>query len=211
VPVKIIISGLTAAGKTTHGRLLAAAWDVPYYSMVRVMGDVLAREWPALPTGRWTPDRDLVRRDHPDVDLLADQRMVRLAETTPAGVFDAWALPWLYDRDDAVRLWLESDLPSRIRKYQVSQLPLLPDDEAVRGLLAAKDGFARARFAELYGFDLYTDRRPFDLTADNSHHLPVATADAARTGVAAFHRELLRLFESPARPPRRTDPSRSQG
>ena len=209
--MKIILSGLTAAGKTTHGRLLAETWDLPYYSMVRVMGDVLAHDWPALPTGRWTPARDLVRRDHPAVDLLADERMVRLAETTPTGVFDAWALPWLYHRDDAVRLWLDSDLPSRIRKYQVAQLPLLPDEAAVRQLLEAKDGFARARFAELYGFDLYTDRTPFELVADNSSYLPVATADAARTGVAAFHRELLRLFETPAPPPRRPDPSRSQG
>jgi cytidylate kinase len=209
--VKIIISGLTAAGKTTHGRLLASTWDLPYYSMVRVMGDVLAHDWPALPTSRWTPARDLVRRDNADVDLLADERMVRLAETTPIGVFDAWALPWLYDRDDAVRLWLESDLPSRIRKYQVSQLPLCPDEAAVRELLADKDGFARARFAELYGFDLYTDRSPFELVADNSSYLPVATADAARAGVAAFHRELLRLFETPAHPPRKPDPSRSPG
>jgi len=80
-------------------------------------------------------------------------------------------------------------------------------DACVESLVALAGGASR----ELYGFDLYTDRSPFELVADNSSYLPVATADAARAGVAAFHRELLRLFETPAHPPRKPDPSRSPG
>lgn len=186
--MKIFVSGLTAAGKTTHSRLLAETFGLRYFCML----DILSSRLGASQT-RWTPRFD--GRD-PEVDLGADRLMVQLATTEAGGVFDAWALPWLYAGQDAISVWIESSPESRLNKAKVSEMLAHMTSTAADGvdlasLLEEKDHFSRRRFYDLYGFDLYTDRSPFNLVLDNGPLMPSPSCDAAIRGVALFHVQLL--------------------
>src|SRR5215213_11313128 len=196
VSVRVIVSGLTAAGKTTHAKLLASHFDVPYVAMLPIMTAVLRERHPNADFRRaWTPDRDRVRADDDQVDLEADRRM-RAAIADGPGVFDAWALPWLYAEQDAVRVWIESDVSSRNRKCIVSALMQdepTPDDPAE--LVRLKDKFSTERFQHLYGFELSPAPSIFDVIADNSEFIAEPTVACAERGIAAFHPQLVRAIE----------------
>jgi cytidylate kinase len=178
--MRIILSGLTAAGKTTHGKLLARHLGLPYYSSSQLIAELVGV------SGPWTPDMDVARADD-DIDLEADRRICQAFDSAERGVFDAWALAWLSD-GKAIRVWLESDLPSRVRKAAVTELrrgstPRLQDLES---LVTAKDEFSRAQFQRLYSFDLFTDQDVFDVTVNNSGFIPEASILCSDAGIVSF-------------------------
>ncbi|GAA2686883.1 MULTISPECIES: hypothetical protein [Actinosynnema] len=194
--MKIIVSGLTAAGKTTLSRALARALGVPRYSASAVLLDVLGRA-----EREWSPEVDLARGD-PELERAVDAAMAGLLGRAPAGVFDSWGLPW-YSAEPAVRIWLESSTGSRARKCRVSYLergsPRGPAECA--RLLRDKDGLSRELFLANWGFDLFTDRAPFDLLVDCSALIPTATLRDARAGSrATFEAVLAALVERGAHP-----------
>ena len=111
---------------------------------------------------------------------------MRLSHNKDGQVFDVWALAWTTDAP-IVRVWLESDGPSRYRKCFVSQGP-----SAARTLAECatfvdeKDQFNRDLFDRMLGFDLFRDHDAFDLVLDNSNLIPEATQESSERGIAAF-------------------------
>lgn len=199
--IRIIVSGLTAAGKTTHCKQIAELLSVPYFS-----GSGLLSEMLGLP-GHWTPAVDLAR-DKGAVDREVDQLMVSKLKSSARGVFDAWTLPWL-TTEPAVRIWIESDQPSRVRKATVTELRrgLHPKAGDVHRVVDEKDAFSRRLFARLYGFDLFTDHEIFDLVLDNSQYIPRATIPDSDKGISSFGEVLAKLLLAHLSSSQRTSPS----
>jgi cytidylate kinase len=114
--------------------------------------------------------------------------MLRLIEESVRPlVVDAWLQPWLCHRADAVRVWLGSDLPSRLLKAKVSFMrsgitPPADLDFQVQ----EKDKFSVAVFKHLYGIDFGPEPDRFDLVFDNSHFITEASVAASDRGIAAF-------------------------
>jgi cytidylate kinase len=176
-----MISGLTAAGKTTHAKRLATDLGIPYFSASPIFAELTGKGGP------WSPSIDRARAQQ-DVDSEVDRRIVALFEKSPEGVFDAWALPWLTD-GPAIRIWMASDFDSRLRKACVSELrrgnPV--DRQRLREIVAAKDDFSRVQFRRRHGFDLFVEHAVFDATVDNSAWIPVASIRASDRGIEQFH------------------------
>jgi cytidylate kinase len=179
--VKITVSGLTAAGKTTHARRLADELGLPYFSASQIVSRLSGQPGP------WSPRIDTVRAER-DIDAEVDRHITHLFETAPAGVFDAWALPWL-TAAPAIRVWIESDQPSRVRKAYVSELRRgrVPDEQAVQELVNTKDRFSQQQFKIRHKFDLFIDHDVFDIVIDNSAYIPVASIAASDHGIESFH------------------------
>jgi hypothetical protein len=108
-------------------------------------------------SAEWSPETDARRARDEWIDRESDRRTVE-AIASGEGVFDAWALPWLYAGADAVRVWIEADLASRVERCLLSyemrgEAP--PADPA--GLIEEKDEFSRRQFRRLYGIELGPD------------------------------------------------------
>lgn len=190
---KILISGLTAAGKTTHGRLLAQDLGWAYFDMASVRKGVLGNKLDAAELDReWTPAHDQLRAVDPGVDLLADQLMTSMMNERSNVVVDAWLQPWIYRRDDALRIWIESSVETRLMKAEVATLrrgEAVPCD--VRKSLAAKDEFSRMHFHRLYSIELFGDPSVFSVLIDNSRYIDEPSIAKSDAGIAAFRRVLL--------------------
>jgi cytidylate kinase len=183
---RIVISGLTAAGKTTHAKKLADYLGLEYFSSSEVLGELTGLE------AGWSPSVDMRRKGDQDIDRRLDMRVLEEFRSRPECVFDAWALPWYCD-GPAIRMWIESDFPSRVRKCIVSRLERgdNPDARDCLSVVRSKDQFSRDVFQRNHGFDLFTDRRPFDLVVSNSSLIPTPTIECAHRGIAAFHTEII--------------------
>lgn len=192
----IVIAGFTAAGKTTHGRLLAESFGLPYYSASAVLRR-FAREVHDVPDSwgeRWHPGVDMVRAD-PSLDKQVDEFMLELLSDAESGVFDACFLPWVYDRSDVVKMWIQSDFDSRVRKCYVSHLDnsrISLQDAAV--VVREKDSITRKVLQDSLGMAYEADER-FDLVVSNSDLIPAATVAAAVHGVGIFSQLVQRCVE----------------
>jgi len=183
--VNVAFAGLTAAGKTTHARLLAHELGYGYVSATEVMLEILRLD--AATEDVWLERFGEIQaaREGDAADAELDRRLLELAASRQCTVFDTWALAWLAP-GPMVRVWIESDPSSRARKCLVSQtrtrLPLADCGELCR----EKGEHTRASFRRRHGFDLFVDRDRYDLVLGNSHLIPTPDRACAERGVAAF-------------------------
>ena len=200
----ILISGFTAAGKTTHARLLAEDLGWAYLGLSGIR-----RELPGMaeaggpPAAEWEPAMDRRRNRDPGLDVIADRVMAqRIAAVRGPVVVDAWLQPWLSSRSGAVRVWLASDERSRLRKAAVTFLRrgLAPPDGLAQEI-RHKDRFSVEQFRSLYGIRFGPDTGLFDLLIDNSAFIRAASITASDEGIAAF-RPVFRSAVTPLLLPR---------
>lgn len=188
----VIVSGFTAAGKSTHSRLLASSLGWGYLGISELRRSLLPRSVEDADR-EWSPATDSYRLSNPHIDLDVDELLSsHIAEATSPLVVDAWLQPWLCENTEAVRLWISSSFESRVLKARVSYLrmnrkPPSDIEEQIRG----KDGFSVEVFRRLYGISFGPDPERFDLVLDNSRFLNEAAIPASDAGIAAFHGILL--------------------
>ncbi len=181
----IAFAGLTAAGKTTHAKRLAAELSYDYVSATEILLEILDIDDPSDQVWFTRLEEIQAARGDGAVDAELEERLVSMSRTRRRTVFDTWALAWIGD-NPLVRIWIESDLESRIRKCVVSQrFKQLGPDEC-RRLIQDKDAFNRTLFHRRHDFDLFADRHRYDAVLCNSHLIPAATAAAANSGIEAF-------------------------
>jgi|HubBroStandDraft_1064217.scaffolds.fasta_scaffold06035_5 cytidylate kinase len=187
---KIIVSGLTAAGKTTHARLIAKALSIPYFS-----GSGLLSQLAGVP-GPWSPELDQLRSAG-SLDTELDRLMVAQLRDSEHGVFDAWTLPWLVS-ENCLKIWIESDFPSRVLKAMVSELRKgrHPVADEVSRMVRQKDDFSRAMFERLYSFDLYVDHEVFDTGLDCSQYITRPTIEDSDAGIQRFDAIVMAALKS---------------
>jgi cytidylate kinase len=195
--VNITVSGLTAAGKTTHALLLAKWLGYDYISASSLMLDRLRVDDHESNT-LWVTRFDEVerRRDRGTVDHDLNEYLGAELRRRDRTVFDSWSAAWLAPETGCLRIYIESDEKSRARKARVSQEPHGPylSMLACRQLIDQKDESTSVRFHSLLGVDIRYDRSPFDLVLDNSALIPEATVAAARRGIKTFHDLLVRAI-----------------
>jgi cytidylate kinase len=183
--VAVVVSGLTAAGKTTHATLLARDLRLRYVSATALLARLVADRTGGPVASRWQPSLDAARRRDQSIDDELDRALSATLCEPEGGVFDACLLPWMGRRRDAVHVWIESDLDSRVRKCVVSHWGEGIDRDAAEQRVISKDSFTVARLARSAAEDYLPDER-FSVVADNSALIPRATPETARAGVEAF-------------------------
>jgi cytidylate kinase len=194
--MNIIISGLTAAGKTTHALLLARRLGYDYVSASQLMLRRLGIE-PDESNTLWATRMAEVetRRDDSAVDQELNKYLATDLRQRDHVVFDSWSGAWLYQGPHCLRVWIESDRRSRAMKARVSQYPhgpILPL-ATCQALVDEKDDTTAARLRPLLGSDVRYNRAPFDLVLDNSTLINEPTIESARRGIASFHDQLVQI------------------
>jgi CMP/dCMP kinase len=181
----ICISGLTAAGKSTHTHLLAGEFGLTYVSGSQILLNMAGKS-PIQAKDFWvTPEARRLKAADGYVHI--DSELLRIESIGEGYVFDTSTLPWRHKRP-ALCIWLESDLESRVMKSIVSHRGrghLKPEEYFEK--ITEKDNDTIRLCRQLYGIEIGTDLSPFDLILDISQLIREPTLDASLQSIRLAH------------------------
>ncbi|MFV8173534.1 cytidylate kinase family protein [Mycolicibacterium peregrinum] len=193
---KIVISGLTAAGKTTHTKLLAHSLGFGTLHFTDILLDELGVA-ASKDDQVWFHRFDEVEslREGYSADRRADDRVADALQSADPLIVDATLAPWLNRQAVTLNIWIGSDRASRAWKCVVSRLPgQISTDDSLR-LIDEKDNLTRTYLRRLTGSDYFVDRTIFDIVLDNSHLIAAPTRADADQGIALFQEVLQATVE----------------
>lgn len=181
----IAFAGLTAAGKTTHAKILAEQLGYTYVSATEIILEIL--NIADNPDTVWFTNYDEIEkaREGDKIDIELEHRVRELANNNDGLVLDTWAMAYIYD-GPLIRIWIESDEASRTRKCFVSQNEKTLDLAGCKSLITQKDGDTREKFLRRLNFDLFTDMSKYDAVISNSSLIPEATDESSQLGIHSF-------------------------
>jgi cytidylate kinase len=180
----IAFAGLSCAGKTTHARLLADELGYDYVSATAILLEIVNVPYTGGDVWFSRGNEIAAVRDDGTVDAELERRLLELSISRTRTVFDTWALAWI-GAGPMVRIWIESDVPSRTRKCQLTQ-NLARSPEECAAVLEEKDTFNRDMFSVRHQFDLFRDRQRYNAVLTNSHLIPEPAESAANAGIETF-------------------------
>ncbi len=182
----IAFAGLTAAGKTTHARILAERLGYEWISATAIILDIL--DFKENPEKVWFTDYKRIQKAREDdcVDIELERRVRALANSRDGLILDTWAMAYIYE-GPLIRIWIESDEDSRMRKCYVSQGQKKAFDlSECRRLIHEKDTSAYLKFTRRLNFDLFTDMSRYDAILSNTDLIPEPTDRCSRVGISTF-------------------------
>lgn len=182
----IAFAGLTAAGKTTHAKILAAQLDYEWISAIAIILDIL--DTGESPEKVWFTSYENIQKAREDdrVDIELERRVRALAQSKDGLLLDTWAMAYIYE-GPLIRIWIESDEDARTRKCYVSQgqTKSLSLGECQQ-LIHKKDHNTRSKFIKRLNFDLFTDMSRYDAILSNTHLIPEPTEQCSQAGISTF-------------------------
>lgn len=183
--MRVLISGLTAVGKTTHSRILARDLGIP---VVEATPIVLRYSQQPIEESPWFASLDEIesrRNQDETIDDRVDRELLELCQRMPAGVFDTWGLPWLF-QGEGLRIALTSSHEAASRKVYVSQgeIPFF-DMAGCRNHMDSKNHSSVERFSRRSSVDLL-DYDSFDVVLDTSCLIPSPTREDALKGIRSL-------------------------
>jgi cytidylate kinase len=158
----LCVYGLSAAGKTTHAKLLAQQLGMDYVSA----SDLMFYQIGYKDTGNqeaWLIHADHIRqaRESGLADKAVNKQLLERAQDPAPAIFDSWTLPYMARDSESLReyvsfLRIDSDLSSRALKCLVSQgANTTRSIRDATELIRSKDKETRDLFQSLFGFDIF--------------------------------------------------------
>jgi cytidylate kinase len=181
----VCISGLTAAGKTTHAHLLAGEFGLTYVSGSQIQLNFRGLS-PIQAKDFWITEAAKSLWNEHDFRRIDDE-LLRIESHTHGCVFDTSTMPWRR-RKPALSIWLESDLASRSCKSIVSHRGrgvFAPHEYADR--IEEKDRATIDLYNRLYRLEIGRDLSPFDLILDIGKLIATPSLEASLSSIRSVH------------------------
>ncbi len=172
----IVISGMSAAGKTTVSRILANRLGVNAIGGGEILRE-MAKERGYDPTGDdwWDTDQGMKflkeREADSEFDKEADNRL-RMKIRKGNIIITSYTAPWI--TKEGFKVWLSASTGTRTERMAKRDRLTI---EKTKGIVKVRDIENIKLYKELYGINLDNDTKPFDLIIDTNDKDPEQIAD----------------------------------
>jgi cytidylate kinase len=164
----VCVCGLAGSGKSTLAKRIADTYSLRYYSGGDALKALAMEEGYANVERGWWEGEEGMRflkernRDH-SLDKMMDEKLLELAQQGNV-VLDSWTMPWLLK--EGFKIWLDASPENRAKR--IAGRDRISAKKALEAL-TTKEEQTRQIYSKLYGFDLGSDLKPFDLILDTDN------------------------------------------
>lgn len=166
--VTIIISGMSASGKTTLAKIIADRFALKYYGGGEALKEIaIENGFNAVGDDWWDTSEGLdflkQRENNFEFDKKIDKKLIELAKTGNV-VISSYVLPWIYD--GGLNFWINASTKTRADRMSVRDNTSVSDSVKV---VKIRDECNISLYKQLYDIDLNSDFSVFDykLSTDN--------------------------------------------
>ncbi len=164
--MRIIISGLTASGKSTLSHGLSESLGLEYFSASSKLRELM----PPREFEFWESQKGLdairFRLKHPQYDKALDNYIIRNIKTNDNIILDSWVAPWKVNVPSTIKIYLKVDVEERARR--VSKRDGIESASALK-LMKEKDRLTAKVYKNIYSIDIIKDLTPFNFVVDSTH------------------------------------------
>ncbi len=183
--INVCISGLTAAGKTTHCHLFAGTFGFTYVSASQILL-FLAGLNPIQKRDFWLTE-NACQLWNDEMTIRIDQELRWLSHNGSHYIFDTFAMPWRHE-GPCLRIFLHSDVYSRVNKAIVSHKgeSNLSHKQCEKAILR-KDTSLLESHERLFCIKLNDTWDQFDLVLDISSAISEDSFEASQRSIKSVH------------------------
>lgn len=119
LPLNVMISGFTAAGKTANASIVSQRHQLELVAASSIMLSSILGDGVDIPGDFWISEEGKAARTSRSSLLELDHYLIKASLHKTDAVFDTWGLPWLSPAP-AFRIWIDSSPESRAKKAALS-------------------------------------------------------------------------------------------
>lgn len=156
----IIISGLTASGKTTLAKNLSKKLNFEYFSGSSKLKEIIPKKDFIAWESKSGIDAIKFRLKNPKYDLKLDQYIKNYIKNKNNIILDSWTAAFLIKRDDVVKIFIKASKETRIERV-AKRDNITPREAQI--FTEEKDRLTAKIYKKLYNIDIMNDMSPYDL------------------------------------------------
>jgi cytidylate kinase len=165
--MRIIISGMTAVGKSTLVQTIASRHNLRNCSAGELLKQIAKRHgYNAAGSYWWETEEgsefNEERKTNSEFDKELDGLLKEILDEDNI-ILAAWAMPWTYNNEECVKIWLKA--PADIRAKRMMKRDKISYNQAQKSIMT-RDNNDRKLLFDLYGIQLEKDLSPFDMVLD---------------------------------------------
>ncbi len=202
----IIFGGLPSVGSSTLAKKVASSLDLEYVYVGKIFRQM------CIDSGHCPEEQEnnpifeekfaeyinnVVNKD-PEVDLKVDSQILAKIKTTEKPILvEGRTIAALVTKQKipvVLKIWINADMPSRIKRFKYKFKNLAWDDEKIKQTLLTRDNADAKRYQKTYGFDLFKPENYNDIIFDTSGK-NVDESYLALTNNEIFRKHIKQLFD----------------
>ncbi len=164
--MKVIVSGLTASGKSSVATTLALNFGIEYFSASSKLKNLLPKKDFMVWESKKGIEAVKFRLKNPQYDKRLDSFILSFFKTKKDVVLDSWVAPWKIKDKDTIKIYIKAD--ENVRAKRVSIRDKISFSEALK-FMKQKDLLTKQIYKKIYGIEIDKDFTPFDLVIDSSN------------------------------------------
>ncbi|EFD92999.1 MAG: cytidylate kinase [Candidatus Parvarchaeum acidophilus ARMAN-5] len=164
--MKVIVSGLTASGKSSVSKALAKEFNLEYFSASSKLREILPKKDFEVWESKKGIEAVKFRIKNPIYDKKLDRIMLSLFNRSFNMILDSWVASWKVTDTNIIKIYIKAD--EKIRAERVSNRDGITFKQAL-SFMRIKDKLTAQIYSNIYGIDVKKDFRPFNLVIDSSY------------------------------------------
>ncbi len=163
--MNVIISGLTASGKSTLARNIAADFNLTYFSASSKLRELLPPKEFQFWESKKGIDAIKFRLSHPKYDKLLDSYIIKYMSENDNLIIDSWVASWKVKDDRTIKIYLKATIEERARRVSGRDGV---DYKNALDFMKTKDKLTSKIYKQVYDIDVISDLTPFNLVVDST-------------------------------------------
>ncbi len=164
--MKVIVSGLTASGKSSVATSLALNFGVEYFSASSKLKTLLPKKDFMVWESKKGIEAVKFRLNNPKYDKKLDSFILSYFKTKKDIILDSWVAPWKINDKETIKIYIKADEAARAKR--VSMRDKISQTDALK-FMREKDRLTKNIYKKIYGIEIDKDFLPFNLLIDSSN------------------------------------------